>query len=146
MTPALAAGAGPLVALLTACALHAGFQAVVSAVVYPALAEVGPERWGAAHGAHSHRIVLLVAPLYAGLVAVWGWVALTQRLDAALVVAAAGTALAGATTALVAAPLHARLGREGPSAALLTRLLRADRVRTLGALLGLAGAVAALVR
>ena len=133
-----------LVALLTACALHAGFQGVVTALVYPALAEVGEDRWAAAHAVHSRRITAVVAPLYLALVAVWVWIFLTTALGPALVLAALGTALAGFTTALAAAPLHVRLGREGPRPALLTRLLRVDRVRLLGALAGLVGAVLAL--
>ena len=44
------------------------------------------------------------------------------------------------TTALVAAPTHGRLGR-GRTDALVRRLLVADRVRLLGAIVCLAGAL-----
>ena len=50
--------------MLAASALHLGFQAAVTVVTYPALAEVGPARWTAAHTAHSRRITWLVAPLH----------------------------------------------------------------------------------
>ncbi|WP_369069122.1 hypothetical protein [Kineococcus terrestris] len=142
----------PLAALLVVSALHAGFQAVVTVVVYPALADLARSAvadraaWAVAHTAHSRRTTVLVAPLYLALLAVWGWVLLAVLPSTgptpALAVAGAGTALAGGTTALVAARLHVRLGREGPRPQLVAALLRADRVRCAGALLALAGAVA----
>ncbi|WP_432545946.1 hypothetical protein [Kineococcus sp. SYSU DK004] len=146
----------PVAALLVVSALHAGFQAVVTVVVYPALADLARSgstdraAWAVAHAAHSRRTTVLVAPLYLALLAVWGWVLLavlpstgpSPGAFAALAAAGAGTALAGGTTALVAARLHVRLGREGPRPELVAALLRADRVRCAGALLALAGAVA----
>jgi hypothetical protein len=56
--------------------------------------------------------------------------------------AALATAAALLATALRAAPLHGRLGRQGPEPDLLAALLRADRVRTAAALVAV---VAALV-
>jgi hypothetical protein len=55
--------------------------------------------------------------------------------------AAATTGVALLVTALRAAPLHGRLGRIGPEPHLVRSLLRADRVRTLFALLAVAAAV-----
>jgi hypothetical protein len=49
-----------------------------------------------------------------------------------------------ATTAFVAAPTHARLGRHGRTDAAIHRLLLADKVRAAGALLTTAGALLAL--
>ncbi len=57
--------------------------------------------------------------------------------------ALSGNAAAALVTATLAAPTHGRLGREGPSAALLARLLRVDRARTVGAVVAL---VASLLR
>lgn len=62
-----------VVALAVVGAAHAAFQLTVSVVVYPALASVGADQFTLAHDAHSRRIVLLVVPLYAALVAVCGW-------------------------------------------------------------------------
>ncbi|MCU1536360.1 MAG: hypothetical protein JWP82_711, partial [Humibacillus sp.] len=46
---------------------------------------------------------------------------------------------------LVAAPTHARLGRDGRSDNAIHRLLMSDRVRAAGALLATLGATIALV-
>jgi hypothetical protein len=127
------------VALLTATGAHAGFQATVTVLVYPALARVPPADFAAAHELHSRRITPLVAVVYAAaLVSCVGAVG-AEPGSTGRWVAAGGTGLAFAVTALSAAPTHGRLGR-GRSDELVTRLLRADRLRLLGALLALAGA------
>jgi len=128
-------------ALLAATALHAGFQAVVTVVVYPALRDLPEDAWAAGHAAHSRRISVLVVPVYALVVLACGWL----LYDAAAtswggVIAVGGNALALATTAFVAAPTHGRLGRQGPRPELLARLLLADRVRLLAVLVALVGA------
>lgn len=128
-------------ALLAAAALHLGFQAVVTAVAYPALAATAPRDWPVVHAAHSRRITPVVALVYGSLLGAWAWVLATVPLTAALGTALAGSVLTGLTTALVAAPTHARLGREGPRPVLLRRLVRADAVRTAGAVLTLLGAL-----
>jgi hypothetical protein len=130
-------------ALLAATAAHAGFPGTVSALVYPALGKVPAERWRRAHGDHSRRITPVVAVVYVAVVSATTG-AVVNGPGAGVLVSAAGTALALAVTALVAAPLHGRLSA-GPDPALVRRLLRADRFRSLGALLGLAGAVAAVL-
>ncbi len=43
-------------ALLTATAVHLGFQVAVSVLVYPALTRVPAEHWAEAHKAHSRAI------------------------------------------------------------------------------------------
>ncbi|WP_148613487.1 hypothetical protein [Nocardioides rubriscoriae] len=132
----------PEVAFALVAAAHAGFQATVTALVYPALVEVGPAAWDVAHAHHSRRIVPLVAVLYAGLVAtgvalvvhgpgVLGWVGL------------AGVAVALATTAVAAAPLHGRLRADTDD--LRARLLVVDRVRCAGAVVGALAAACALL-
>jgi len=130
------------VALLAATGAHAGFQATVTALVYPALARVRAEDWSSAHDAHSRRISPLVAVVYgAAVVASVG--SLRQSPGSTGVrVAALGTAGAVLVTAAAAAPTHAHLGR-GRTPELVDRLLVADRVRLGCALLGFAGAVAA---
>lgn len=135
---------------------HAAFQLTVSVVVYPALRDVPDHDWARAHDAHSRRISYLVAVLYPALLAACAWLLLdgpggssdggadgggTGVLGVAL--GLGGTALAFAATASAAAPTHGRLGT-GRTDALIARLLLADRVRTLGSLIGLAGAVVLL--
>ena len=131
-------------ALLAAGALHAGFQLVVTVVVYPALADVPDASWAQAHADHSRRIGRVVAPLYAGVAGACAWALLSWPVGGATAVALVGHAVAGGTTALVAAPTHGRLGREGKRPGLVRRLLLADRVRTAGALVALAAGLVAV--
>ena len=129
--------------LLLVAAAHLGFQLTVDLVVYPALGEVGPEGWASAHAGHSRRITPVVALVYVPLVLVLGWVAVAEPRDVATWVAVAGGLVSVGATATVAAPIHGRLSSvdadERP--VLLARLARADRVRTLGAVVCVVGAV-----
>ena len=126
--------------LVATAALHLGFQLTVTAVVYPALADVSSDGWSRAHADHSRRISYVVAPAYLSLLGVGLWALVAGPISAGLVVAAVGAAISFLTTALVAAPTHGRLGR-GRTDALVRRLLVADRVRLLGAIVCLAGAL-----
>jgi hypothetical protein len=129
--------------LLAAAALHLGFQATVTGVVYPALAEVPSERWPSAHAAHTRRITTVVAPVYAVLGAACARALLAGPRTPSIVVAVGGAATAALSTALVAAPTHRRLARDGRDAVLLATLRRSDRVRLLGATVAAAAALAA---
>lgn len=131
-------------ALLAVSAAHAGFQLVVSVVVYPALAEVGEQGWATAHAAHSRRISLVVGPLYLALIAVNLGVLIDGVGSLAVGLAVLGNAIAGVTTALVAAPTHGSLGLRGPMPRLIRRLLVADWIRTGGALLACGAALIAV--
>lgn len=127
-------------ALLAASALHAGFQATVTLVVYPALAELAPTAWVAGHAAHSRRATLVVGPVYLAVATACLWALVALPITTAVALAVAGHALAAVITALVAAPAHSRLGRDGRTPEVLRRLLVADRVRLAGALLALIAA------
>jgi hypothetical protein len=129
--------------LLTASALHVGFQATVTVVTYPALAEVEPARWSQAHSAHSRRITWVVAPLYLVVTVACAWVLTVGPWSLAAMAAVTGNLVAVLTTAGVAAPTHTRLGRDGRTDDLLARLLRADRARLAATLVALAAAVLA---
>ena len=133
----------PVDALLAATALHAGFQAVVTVVVYPALAEVPADRWAVAHAAHSRRITAVVAPVYVAVAAACLWLLLSGPYTLLLMLAITGNALAGLSTALIAAPTHSRLGREGPTPQLMRRLLITDQTRLLSAVLALVAVLVA---
>lgn len=117
----------PEVTLVGATAVHAGFQLTVTILVYPALARVPPDRWHENHAAHSRAITPLVVVVYGVLILACGRVLLDQATPLGLL-AVAASALSVLVTALVAAPAHGRLSA-GPDARLMTRLLRADRVR-----------------
>jgi formate-dependent nitrite reductase membrane component NrfD len=130
------------VALLGATALHAGFQATVTLLVYPALVDVRDDRWTSAHALHSRRITPLVGIVYVVLAVACAGALLADLGSAGAWVAGVGAAGAALATATVAAPTHGRLstGRTQP---LVRRLLVADRVRLGCAVLALAGGLLA---
>lgn len=130
--------------LVAATAAHAGFQLAVTGVVYPALTEVPEQGWTQAHARHSRRIVPLVAAVYGGVV-VSAAGSLATRPSTPALLSALASAVSLGTTTLVAAPLHGRLG-SGRDDALLSRLLRADRLRSAGAVVALAAALVQLGR
>jgi len=135
--------ADPAPWLLLVAAAHLGFQLTVDLVVYPALGDVPEEAWAAAHDQHSRRIVPLVVALYPPLVLLLGWAAATEPRSVGTWLALIGGLLTVATTAAVAAPTHGRLSSVGAAdrPRLMRRLDRADRVRSLGAVLCAVGAV-----
>ena len=127
-------------ALLAATAVHLGFQATVTAVVYPALARVPAAGWAQAHRAHTRAITPVVAVVYGVLAVTGGWALLTGPGGWTLL-ALAAVAVAVLVTAVAAAPAHQRLGA-GHDPRRLARLLRADRLRAAAALVA---AVAAMI-
>jgi len=134
----------PTIALAAAAALHAGFQLVVTVVVYPAFARVRPQDWPAHHRAHSRRISVVVAFVYALLVSTCVWALWEGFGGVATSVAVVANAVAVLVTAAVAAPAHSRMaGARGERD--LTVLLVADRVRCAAALLGAVAATWAAV-
>jgi hypothetical protein len=126
-------------ALLTATAVHLGFQATVTAVAYPALARVPAARWSVAHRFHSRAIAPVVAVIYAAVVLAAGWTLLTDP-DAWALVAAAASAVAVLVTAVAAAPSHRRLGA-GHDPERISRLLHVDRVRAAATAVAFAAAL-----
>ncbi|GAA0804986.1 hypothetical protein [Spirilliplanes yamanashiensis] len=130
------------VALLVAAAVHLGFQLTVTVVVYPALARVPAASWAAAHRAHTRAITPLVAVVYGGLGVAGGWAVLAGPGGWTLV-ALAGAAVAVLVTAVAAGPAHGRLGA-GHDVQRIGRLLRADRVRAVAAVVAFAGAAVAV--
>ena len=133
----------PDLALLAATAVHLGFQATVTAVVYPALARVRPAQWADAHHAHTRAITPVVVVVYGALVVTGGW-ALLSGPGAPTLVALAAVAAALLVTAFAAAPAHGRLGA-GHDAGRIDRLLCADRVRAGAAAVAFAAALTAAV-
>ena len=136
--------ADPAPWLLLVAGAHLGFQLTIDLVVYPALGEVDGDRWTAAHERHSRRVTPVVAAVYPPLVLLLAWTVVARPGEVGTWVAVAGGLVAVATTAAVAAPTHGRLSSATTDdrSALLRRLDRADRVRTLGALVCAVGAVA----
>ena len=119
--------------LLLATGVHLGFQAVVTIVVYPGLVNLAPHDWERGHAAHTHRMVIVVVPVYAVLVLAIGWALATVSFSTALIVTTGALLTVGVTTALVAAPIHHRLSVSGPNQKLIRNLRRADTFRLIGA-------------
>ena len=119
--------------LLLATGVHLGFQAVVTVLVYPALVNLAPDDWVRGHAAHSHRMIIMVIPVYATLFTALGWALSTVSRSPALIVTTGAILFVGVTTALVAAPIHHRLSTGGPTQKLLCDLRRADTFRLIGA-------------
>ncbi len=115
-----------LVAFALASALHAGFQATVTVLVYPALAGQRDDEWRAAHARHSRAIAPLVAVVYGALVVSGALLVLTGPQPAGWL-ALTGAAGALVVTAFAAAPTHGRLTDRDD--ALVARLVLADRWR-----------------
>lgn len=145
--PVLRAGR---LALLTASALHLGFQSVVTSVVYPQLFE-GPTHGMADRQAdHARRIAPVAVAVYASTLgaATWAGIAALRapgeagRGDTAAACAAA--LLAPAITGGVAVPLHVGVAAEKTSTMRLQAILASDRVRTGIAAIGVAAAARAL--
>lgn len=135
--------ADPAPWLLLVASAHLGFQLTVDLVVYPALGDVPADAWSAVHDRHSRRIVPLVVALYPPLVLLLGWSVVTEPRSVGTWLAVAGGLLSIVTTAAVAAPAHGRLSSVGAAErpVLLRRLDRADRVRSIGAIACVAGAL-----
>ncbi len=127
--------------LLAATGLHAGFQATVTVVVYPALVHVPQDAWQDAHARHSRGIAPLVALVYAAALVTCAGAVLTGP-DAFVWLTVAATLAAMGVTATLAAPTHGRLAG-GPEPALLHRLQVVDRVRCAAAVLAFFGALLA---
>jgi hypothetical protein len=138
-------------ALLAATAAHAGFQATVTVLVYPALARLPDGGWARGHGAHTRAITPLVVVVYGALLVACAGAAVSALRSAdagvaavAVWVSVAATAVVLVLTATLAGPTHSRLA-SGRTEALVHRLLLADRGRLVGALVALVAAAWAVV-
>lgn len=131
------------VAFLAAAALHLGFQATVTRLVYPVLARVRAVHWRESHDRHRRAIAPVVAVVYAVLLATAAWLVAVDRSVPTLV-AIVPVPLVVLLTALVGTRLHRQLVRRDP--AVLARLLGIDRLRLALAVLAVAGAVVTVLR
>jgi len=129
-------------AFLVAASIQAGMLATVTLVVYPALARVRATHWRQAHDRHRRSIALLVAVTYVAVAGTGAWwLAVDWSTLAAVAVGLA--LLSMAVTAVLAAPLHGRLVRRDD--ALIDRLLRVDRMRTVFGVVAVAVAIGAVL-
>jgi hypothetical protein len=128
--------------LLTVTAVHFGFQATVTALVYPSLARIPTEHWASAHQAHSRAITPLVALVYGALAIAGGW-ALLSDPDLWTLMAVAAITVTFLVTAIAAAPAHGRLGSRHDTQQ-VRHLLQIDRIRTAAAAIALTAAAVAV--
>ena len=127
-----------LVAHLALTAAYAGFQWTVRAVVYPQFAGVPAAAFPAYERAHQRRVSRVVGPLFAGQAITTLWLLAARPAGTALLPVLAGAACLAVVlgvTAVLAVPLHRRLG-EGWDADAHRRLLHADTARAVAATAG----------
>ena len=127
-----------LVAHLALTAAYAGFQWTVRAVVYPQFAGVPAAAFPAYERAHQRRVSRVVGPLFAGQALTTLWLLAARPAGTALLPVLAGAACLAVVlgvTAVLAVPLHRRLG-EGWDADAHRRLLHADTARAVAATAG----------
>jgi len=116
----------------TLAAYLTGVIWTVQLVVYPAFAEVAPERFAGFHGRHSTRISWVVlGPMVAEL-GLAAWLAWQGRatLGAAGWVGLALVVAIWAATFFVSVPFHNRLGQHGYSYVAIDGLVRTNWLRT----------------
>lgn len=145
--PTLRAGR---LALLTASAVHLGFQSAVTSDVYPQLFD-GPSHDLAERQAdHARRITPTAIAVYTSTLAAAGWTAYgairsaDQRGRVATTIACATAAVVPALTAAVAVPLHVGVANDRITGVGLQAIIMSDRVRTGLAALGVAAAAQSL--
>lgn len=129
-----------VVTLVAATAWHAAFQVTVTAVVYPMLARWSAEELARHHAPYTRSVTGVVAVTYAGLGIACLWALLDDPGSVWTWLTGVFAALTVVVTGTLAAPIHGRLGRVHDPA-LVTRLLRVDRVRAVLGLAALACAV-----
>ncbi len=103
----------------------------VQVVHYPLFAEIGEREFAGYHRLHSSRTTWVVLPAMAIELAT-SWLLLVEPPAGQTALTIAGAILALLTWVLTgsAASIHGRIGRQGPSPALLRTLLTGNLLRT----------------
>lgn len=102
---------------------------LVQLIVYPAFAEIVPDRFKAWHGGYTRAITWVVAPLMLGQVALMTWLLATHP-SWPLASAACLAALAWAGTFLHAVPAHEKLRAGGHDPEVIGGLVATNWLRT----------------
>lgn len=103
---------------------------LVQLVVYPAFAEIAPDRFQTWHGYYTRAITWVVAPLMLGQAALVAWLLATHP-SWPLASAACLVALAWAGTFLQAVPAHEKLRTGGHDLEVISGLAAANWLRTI---------------
>ena len=102
---------------------------LVQVVIYPAFAEISPERFVRWHGGYTRALTWIVAPLMLGQVALLGWL-LIVRPSSWGYLAAGTVAVAWIATFALAVPAHDKLQATGLDREVVARLVAVNWVRT----------------
>jgi hypothetical protein len=121
-----------LLANVAATLIMVGVAWYVQVAHYPLFSMVGESGFAGFHEAHSSRTSLVVIPpMVVEILTSFALVLDPPAGRTGLAVAGAALALGTWLVTAPAAALHSQIGREGPRPALLSRLVRANLVRTL---------------
>ena len=102
---------------------------LVQVVIYPAFAEIAPDRFTRWHAGYTRAVTLIVAPLMVGQAVLLVWLALV-RPSPRVLLAAGMVAVAWISTFAMAVPAHETLQATGLDRAVVARLVAANWVRT----------------
>ncbi len=102
---------------------------LVQVIIYPAFAEVAPERFVRWHAGYTRALTWIVAPLMLGQVALLGWL-LIVRPSSWGFLAAGAVAVAWVATFALAVPAHDKLRANGLDESVIRRLVATNWIRT----------------
>src|SRR4051794_25383604 len=95
---------------------------LVQIIIYPAFAEIAPERFAAWHAGYTRAVTWIVAPLMLAQVVLLAWLAVV-RPSPRVLLAAGLVAVAWVTTFALAVPAHDQLQANGLDRAFIARLM-----------------------
>jgi hypothetical protein len=103
---------------------------LVQVIIYPAFAEIEPDRFVCWHAGYTRAVTWIVAPLMLAQVALLAWLAIV-RPSPRVLSAAAMVGLAWMATFALAVPAHDQLQAIGLDRAVVARLIAGNWVRTI---------------
>lgn len=102
---------------------------LVQVVIYPAFAEIAPERFARWHAGYTRAVTWIVMPLMLGQVALLGWL-LVVRPSPWGFFAAGTVAVAWLATFTLAVPAHDKLRANGLDESVIRKLVATNWIRT----------------
>ena len=102
---------------------------LVQVVIYPAFAEIAPERFTRWHAGYTRAVTWIVMPLMLGQVVLLGWL-LMVRPSRWGYLAAGMVAVAWIATFTLAVPAHDKLHANGLDGCVIRRLVGTNWIRT----------------
>jgi hypothetical protein len=103
---------------------------LVQIIIYPAFAEIAPDRFARWHAGYTRAVTWIVAPLMLAQVALLAWLAVV-RPSPRVLLAAAMVGLAWIATFALAVPAHDQLQTIGLDRAVVARLMAGNWVRSI---------------